>query len=131
MVLQNEDQQSYLVMVKPKLKEDSSVFSKAYIALDREFLLPTRIRLIAPDAKSYQDFRVSKINPNKQLPARYFEGVNPGKPWKVVRNPVPGPTEPTKGRGKAKKAATTAKARPKGAGDPPARLAVGRDDEPQ
>jgi TIGR03009 family protein len=131
MVLKSEDEHHYLVMVKPKLKEDAVVFSTAFIWLDREFLLPTRITLMAPDGKSWQNFTLSKINPNKDIPARFFQGVNPGKGWKLERNPGARPSSPPKGlrpalKRSAPKAAPTA---PSDApGDPPPQTANSRDD---
>ncbi len=87
MALHSQNASRYLVMIRPKLPEDKDVFSVAWISLDRKFLLPTRIVLISPDGKSKQDFVLSKINPNKEIANRFFEGVNPGKPWKLERNP--------------------------------------------
>jgi TIGR03009 family protein len=129
MELRSEDQRGYLVMVKPKLQEDSAVFRTAFIWLDREFLLPTRIRLIAPDGKSWQDFTLSKINPNQPIPARFFQGVNPGKPWKLERNPGSRPQSPPNGPRSALKRTppkTAAKAPPS---TPPEQTSNARDDQ--
>jgi hypothetical protein len=49
--------------------------------------LPRQITLNAADGKSSQDFRLGEIRMNKPIDQRYFELVNPGKPWKVERNP--------------------------------------------
>ena len=49
-----------LVMITPKIKEDQDVFSTAWVQLDREFLLPTRILLVSPDKAKLQDFRLFK-----------------------------------------------------------------------
>ena len=44
--------------------------------------------LIAPDRKSSQDFHLSAHQAEYSAgDERYFVGVNPGKPWKVERNP--------------------------------------------
>jgi TIGR03009 family protein len=131
MALQREDKQGYLVMVKPKLKDDAVVFSTAFILLDREFLLPTRIRLMAPDSKSYQDFTVSKINPNKEIPDRYFQGVKPGDGWRFERNPGARPASSAKGRrGMAKRAPPAAGKVPRApAGDPPEQASTDRDEQ--
>jgi len=101
MVLFSEDEKNYVVKIKPLFPEEKERFSYAWIKLDRNFLLPSRIVLIAPDGKSSQDFHLSAINANnpKGVDARMFKGVNPGKPWKVVRNPEgPAPAAPANGR---------------------------------
>jgi TIGR03009 family protein len=87
MVLQHEDEKIYTVMIKPRLPEDQESFSIAWINLDKNFLLPLRIYLLAPDKKSSKDFKLSQIQPNKEVKANLFIGVDPGKPWKVERNP--------------------------------------------
>jgi TIGR03009 family protein len=91
MTLHSEDNQSYTVKVKPRLKEDQDSFSTAWIILNRTFLLPTRIFLISPDKKSSKDFRLSHIDANskKGVDPRLFVGVVPPK-WKVERNPSVG-----------------------------------------
>ena len=77
----------YLVMIKPLLQDDKDSFSTAWVYLDKEFLLPTRIYLLAPDGKSTKDFHLSQIKPNQPVNPQFFVGVNPGKPWKIERNP--------------------------------------------
>jgi TIGR03009 family protein len=87
MELVGEDQKSYMVRAMPRLKEDQESFSVAWVQLDRDFLLPTRVHLLAADRKSSKDFLLSKIEPNKQVNGQFFVGVNPGKGWKLERNP--------------------------------------------
>src|SRR5262249_3721868 len=77
----------FLVKIKPLFQEEKERFSFAWISLDREFLLPSRIVLIAPDGKSSQDFHLSHSKANMKVNAAFFKVVNPGKPWKVERNP--------------------------------------------
>ncbi len=91
MSLFREEKQNYIVRIKPRLKEDAESFSTAWIWLDRDFLLPTRIYLIAPDRKSSKDFRLSNIDANNKngVNPRLFVGVTPPK-WKVERNPSVG-----------------------------------------
>jgi hypothetical protein len=95
-VLWSEDKKGYLVKVLPKYPEEQERYSIALIYLDRNFLLPTQIRLIMPDRKSTQDFHLSHIEPNKTpVNPQFFEVVNPKKPWKVIRNPGgDGPADP-------------------------------------
>ena len=61
MVLWSEDEKGYLVKILPKFPEEKERYSIAWIYLDRNFLLPTRIVLIMPDGKSTQDFVLSHI----------------------------------------------------------------------
>ncbi len=88
MALQGEDEKRYFVVIKPKLQDDKESFSRAWVFLERKYLLPTRIVLFAPDGKSSKDFRVENIQANKPINPRFFKGVEPpGKAWTVERNP--------------------------------------------
>jgi TIGR03009 family protein len=87
MMLHSEDDKRYLVMLQPLLPEDKEMFSQAWLSLDKNYLLPTRIVLISPDGKTHQDFVLSDITANKPVKASYFKGIPLGKPWKVERNP--------------------------------------------
>jgi TIGR03009 family protein len=88
MSLVGEDQKRYMVKVIPRLKDDQDSFSAAWVYLDKEYLLPTRIYLLAPDKKSSKDFQLSQIQANQRVNPQYFVGVTPpGKGWKVERNP--------------------------------------------
>jgi TIGR03009 family protein len=96
MSLEGEVKDRYLVKVIPKLKDDQESFSVAWVYLDKVFLLPTRVYLLAPDKKSSKDFNLSKIQENKDVNPQYFAGVIPrSKGWKVERNPAgAAPAEP-------------------------------------
>jgi TIGR03009 family protein len=95
MVLQAQDAEVYLVMITPLLQDDKDSFSRAWVYLDKTFLLPKRIFLLAPDRNSSKDFRLSQIQANQPVKDRYFVGVVPPKPWKVERNPGgPAPAAP-------------------------------------
>jgi len=99
MVLQGQDATRYLVRIKPLLREEKERYKVAWIYLDRDYLLPTRIVLIAPDGKNRQVFDLSAIKPNIQPDERFFKVVNPGKPWKVERDPGQrGPATPANTR---------------------------------
>ncbi len=87
MTLQGEDTKTYLVEIKPLLQQDQETFSTAWVYLDKEFLLPTRIFLRDPNGKSTKDFQLSKIKPNQPVDPRLFVGVNPGNQFKIERNP--------------------------------------------
>jgi len=101
MILWKEDEKGYVVKIKPKFPEEQERYSIAWIYLDRSFLLPTRIVLIAPDGKSIQDFKLKNIEPNKkQVDPRFFQVVNPKKPWKVerIKPGAQGPNAPANAR---------------------------------
>jgi TIGR03009 family protein len=88
MTLMNKDNETYGVKIKPKLKEDQDSFSVAFVSLDRTYLLPRRIYMVAPDGKSSKDFRMEAMYPNRPVNAKNFEGKPLGPPWKLVRNPA-------------------------------------------
>jgi TIGR03009 family protein len=87
MTLKGENEKQYLVMIKPLLKEDQDTFSTAWVYLDKQFLLPTRIYLLGPDKHSSKDFVLSDINANTPVDDRDFQGVNPNNFFKIERNP--------------------------------------------
>jgi TIGR03009 family protein len=88
MSLMSEDEKSFGVSIKPKLKEDKDSFSMAFVNLDRSYLLPIRILMISPDGKSSKDFQLGPMFPNRAVNDRNFQGKPLGPPWKVVRNPA-------------------------------------------
>jgi TIGR03009 family protein len=87
MLLLEEDAKTILLKITPKLKEDLESFSTAWVLLDARFLLPTRILLLAPDKKSTKDFYLSNIRANQLVDGAFFRVGDPGKPWKIERNP--------------------------------------------
>ncbi len=87
MTLLEENAKQALLQIKPKLDEDKESFSTAWVVLDAKYLLPTRIKLLSPDKKSTKEFFLSQIQPNAEVKEAFFRGVDPGKPWKVERNP--------------------------------------------
>ncbi len=94
MSLANEVKDAWIISVVPRLKMDREAFSKAFINLRRESHMPDRIFLISPDGKSTKDFRLSEVKTNKAVAASNFKGVNPGKPWQIVRDPGGDEPEP-------------------------------------
>jgi TIGR03009 family protein len=86
-VLLEEDAKHCLLQITPKLGEDQKSFSTAWLVLDAEFLLPKRIVLLAPDKKSTKDFNLSNIRANADINPAYFRVGDPGRPWKIERNP--------------------------------------------
>lgn len=94
MALANEVKNSWVISVVPRLKMDQEAFSKAFINLRKSDHMPDRIFLISPDGKSTKDFKLSEVKTNQPVAPANFKGVNPGKPWQVVRDPGgdgPGP----------------------------------------
>jgi TIGR03009 family protein len=99
MELKGQDNNKYLVKIKPLLPQDQETFSIAWVYLDKEFLLPTRIFLLAPNGKMTKDFQLSQIKPNQKVDPRLFVGVNPGNQFKIERNPGgPAPANNPKAR---------------------------------
>jgi TIGR03009 family protein len=88
MTLMSEDEKSFGVSIKPKLKEDKESFSMTFLSLDRTYLLPVRILMLSPDGKSSKDFRLGPMFPNRAVNDRNFQGKPLGPPWKLVRNPA-------------------------------------------
>jgi TIGR03009 family protein len=88
MTLMSKDEKSYGISIKPKLQVDKESFSRAFVNLDRDYLLPIRIVMISPDGKSKKDFRLGPMFPNKRINEKNFEGKALGPPWKVIRNPA-------------------------------------------
>jgi TIGR03009 family protein len=87
MELKAQDKDVYLVRIEPLLAQDQETFSIAWVYLDKQYLLPTRIFLLAPNGKMTKDFQLSQIKPNQKVDPRLFVGVNPGNQFKIERNP--------------------------------------------
>jgi len=120
-----ENAATYMVTVIPLLEIDKESFSKAIIQLDRKYLLPTNIVLIAPDGKSTQDYKFSDVKPNAPVPLANFDCKPLPPPWKVVRNPgaegqvkgqAQGPRRPAVGNPEAREPAPQPALRPGRAG---------------
>jgi TIGR03009 family protein len=86
MAFTGETTKAYGVRVHPKLLEDQESFKSAFLFLDKTYLLPSRIVLIAPDGKSTRDYKLEVISPNVKVDDVYFKG-GVYKDWKVVKNP--------------------------------------------
>jgi outer membrane lipoprotein-sorting protein len=87
MSLVAENADCYLVKVLPKLNEDQESFKMAWLYLNKQFLLPTRITLVSPDGTSSREYRLSRQRPNAPVDDQRFQGgVLPG--WTVQKNPA-------------------------------------------
>ena len=101
--------------VNPLLQADRDTFSLAWIYLDKQSLLPTRVCLLGPDRRSTKDFRMTRIAANKPVKDIYFQGINPNKYFKIIRNP--GGSDPqVKARGRRRQQPDQDARRPAGAG---------------
>jgi TIGR03009 family protein len=110
MELRGQYEKQYLVRIEPLLQQDQDTFSTAWVYLDKDFLLPTRIFLLAPNGKMTKDFHLSQIKPNQQVDARLFVGVNPGNQFKIERNPGgPAPASNPRARRRQQEDAKAAK----------------------
>ena len=103
-------------MIKPLLQEDQESFSTAWVYLDKKFLLPTRIYLLAPDGKSSKDFRLSQIKRQQPCEAKSLRGrrlrANPGRSNAI-------PAEPASGARQCQSAAPPARGQGRPAPDAP------------
>ena len=88
MTLMSEDEKSYGVSIKPRLKVDKESFSLAFVKLDKKFLLPVRIVMSRPTARATRTSAWGRCTPNAKVNDKNFEGKPLGPPWKVVRNPA-------------------------------------------
>lgn len=86
MRLLREDAKSYIIGVEPKLAIDKESFSKAYVQLDRTYLLPTRIYQIHPNGTDSRDYELFDIKPQAKVNDGNFQGQEV-KGWQLTRNP--------------------------------------------
>jgi hypothetical protein len=70
-------------------------FSRAYLELDKETLLPRRFLLVAPNRKDTQDYKVTNIRCNEPVPEELFRAVQV-KGWTLRGDPTPAKAEPAK-----------------------------------
>ena len=70
------------------LKEDQSVFSKAFLQLNKKTFLPDRLVLISPNGKDTQDYVFNEVLPNGAINPAFFRGVKIAG-WKEIYNPAP------------------------------------------
>lgn len=85
-LMDGADEKTYWVNIKSKLEIDKESFSQSFVQLDRSYMLPVRIVLIAPDGKSKKDFSLGPVKPNAAVKEDNFVGREYPK-WKVIRNP--------------------------------------------
>src|SRR5579864_5834203 len=90
MIFHSETLTDYVIRIQPRLEIDRQEFMQADILLDKEKLLPSAIRLYAPNGKETRTFRFKDnqklgtyINPNAQVNEDNFKGRTL-KGWDVV-----------------------------------------------
>ncbi len=87
MTLLKEDKDSYVIGILPNEDIDKESFSKAFIRLDRKWLLPTQVVLYPVDEKTgLKSFVLTDIKPNKPVMDDNFRGERLGKPWTIHMN---------------------------------------------
>jgi len=86
MKLYAETEKSYIITILPLLSIDKESFSSAWVELNKQLLLPTRIVLLNPEGKDKKDYEITEIKPDEQIPVVNFECKPPGSPWKVMYN---------------------------------------------
>jgi TIGR03009 family protein len=95
MELLSEDATAHLIALTPLLNVDKDCFSKAYIELERQFLLPRRIVLVKNGGNVRQDFQISEIQPNKRIMDENFKG-KPAPGWKIHFEESGAPARPAR-----------------------------------
>jgi len=87
MTLLKEDDKCYVIGILPNEQIDKESFSKAFIRLDSQYLLPTQVLLYPVDEKSgLKNFVLSDIKPNVAVMEENFRGQRLGKPWTIHIN---------------------------------------------
>jgi hypothetical protein len=92
MKLFRETPQAFVIIVTPLLDVDKESFSLAVVQLswvgpNREYLLPTLIRLFDPERKGTKDYIIpaDRMKPNAEVALNNFKGFVPKDGgWKVV-----------------------------------------------
>jgi TIGR03009 family protein len=87
MTLVDQNAQSYVVKVIPRLKEDKESFKTALLYLEKTYLLPSRIALLNADGKGSRVYHLSDIRPNAAVEDKWFQGGRL-KGWTVQNNPA-------------------------------------------
>ena len=89
MTLMSEDEKSYGVSIKPKLKVDKESFSLAFVKLDKQVPAADPDHDALPDGKSTEGIPAwGRCTRTRKVNDKNFEGKPLGPPWKVVRNPA-------------------------------------------
>jgi hypothetical protein len=94
-VLVEHPRENFFQRILTKMMFPPFTFSRAYIELDKETLLPRRFLLVPPDGKGTQDYRVTNIRCNEPVPEELFR-ASLIKGWSVRQNPMSRQAEPKK-----------------------------------
>jgi TIGR03009 family protein len=101
MTIREQNRTSYLIDVLPLIEQDRSVFSRAYLQLNKTSFLPDRLLLVATNGKDTQDYSFSGIQANQLINKVFFEAPQI-KGWAVRLDPAPGqplpPQQPAVGQ---------------------------------
>jgi len=86
MSLMNETAEAYLINIKPHQRANKTVFSKAFIQLNKATLLPDRLVLVSPNGKDTQDYVFTGVQANGRINAEFFM-ARAIEGWKLIDNP--------------------------------------------
>lgn len=109
MTLLNQDQTAYLIGIVPRLEQDRSVFSKAFLQLNKTTFLPDHLLLVDTNGKDTQDYKFTSVSPDKPINPVFFQALNI-KGWQVVVNPGPETAQPSRGEAAARPEPPSARA---------------------
>jgi TIGR03009 family protein len=94
-----ENDAKCLIRVEPRQKIDREAFSVAYIWLDKETFMPTKLRLDDPNnGKDKKEFTFTKLDANAKVDESSFDGATLARkllattrgtknPWELIENP--------------------------------------------
>ena len=97
MNLRREDDDAFYIEILPQTEEDRDNFNQAIVKLLRSSFQPEQLMLI-DENKNSKEFVFTRIDRNPQINPEYFKGREPGKSWKVIRNPAGVDRQPNQGR---------------------------------
>jgi|GEM_PF-6114854 len=87
MNLRREDDDAFYIEILPQTEEERDNFNQAIVKLLRSSFQPEQLMLI-DENKNSKEFVFTRIDRNPQINPDYFKGREPGKSWKVIRNPA-------------------------------------------
>lgn len=91
--LGRETQDAYLIEVHPLKEYDQESFVGAHLWLNKQTLLPDKLRFTAPNGKDYKTYTLGGMHTNPQFEKTHFQGKRL-EGWTIVENPGPDPSRP-------------------------------------
>jgi len=95
--LHSEEADSWILAFEPVKNTSACSFSKAYLKLSKEMLLPQRYLVVSPDGNSRKDFVLTEVQPEKPGMEKVLE-IRDDKDWKVVKSGGSSPNDGLEGK---------------------------------